>query len=413
MIQAIFTGIEQTILVNLQKATKEIKVAVAWITNPRLFDVLLEQSKAGKTVEIILADDRMNFTNPHINFQSFIDLGGIVRISRYPKLMHHKFCILDNRVLITGSYNWTRNAELNNLENIIVTTELTTIKQFVEAFEALNEMTEKVNAVALVPLHNYTTEEERERELEVVISTDTESEADTTAPEPVAAAIITPLDVSPEIADLLGKAHQLYLQGKHESALKATETILQQRIDLAEVYYLIALIKWRQGKFKEQVEHATKAVKLATIYDAYNTLGIGYAKLGNAQKSIDSYETCLIINPEDYVVLYNRAVSHIDLEEDPKVPIKMKNQFKQKADGDLKTAIALTDKYESEHKDNYNLYYVRGGAKRLLGKFISAKPDLLKALKVYDASPKEIQDVHILREIKAELKEIERAGNTV
>jgi phosphatidylserine/phosphatidylglycerophosphate/cardiolipin synthase-like enzyme len=33
--------------------------------------------------------------------------------------MHHKFCIIDGYVVITGSYNWSYNAE-NNDENILI-----------------------------------------------------------------------------------------------------------------------------------------------------------------------------------------------------------------------------------------------------------------------------------------------------
>ena len=34
--------------------------------------------------------------------------------------MHDKFCVIDNQVVITGSYNWTTNAEFKNDENITV-----------------------------------------------------------------------------------------------------------------------------------------------------------------------------------------------------------------------------------------------------------------------------------------------------
>ena len=33
--------------------------------------------------------------------------------------MHHKFCIIDDSILINGSYNWTNRAK-NNLENILI-----------------------------------------------------------------------------------------------------------------------------------------------------------------------------------------------------------------------------------------------------------------------------------------------------
>jgi phosphatidylserine/phosphatidylglycerophosphate/cardiolipin synthase-like enzyme len=34
--------------------------------------------------------------------------------------MHDKFCVIDNQVVVTGSYNWTNNAEFRNDENITI-----------------------------------------------------------------------------------------------------------------------------------------------------------------------------------------------------------------------------------------------------------------------------------------------------
>lgn len=413
MIQAHFSSIEKYILVNLQKATKEIKVAVAWITNPRLFDALLAQRQAGKSVEIIIADDRMNFTNPHVNFQNFIDLGGTVRISRYPRLMHHKFCILDNRILLTGSYNWTQNAERLNLENIIISTELELIKQFLQCFEALVAKTERVNTVATIPLHDYTTEQEKQREFEFLISTDQETGADTNANESLSiAAKIVPSDISTEVVEMYEKAELYYLAGKYAPALELAQMILGQRDDIAQVYELIATIKWRENKFREQVEYATKAIELDNqFYDAYNTLGIGYAGLKNAQRSIINFQICLDKDPEDYIVLKNRASAYIDLELDDNVPVKLRNQFKNKADEDLRKAIFLTDKYEREEENKFMLYFVRGTAKFMLGKLLTAKTDLTKAQEIYKALPKGSQDIHYLREINQTLNEIKRGRN--
>ncbi len=122
--QAYFSKIEEKILVNLRKANKSIKVAVAWFTNTILFEAILERVSAGITIDLILSDDKINFCNNKIDFQVLINVGGIIRVSKYPRLMHHKFCILDDKILINGSYNWTKGAEVSNLENIIISTEI-------------------------------------------------------------------------------------------------------------------------------------------------------------------------------------------------------------------------------------------------------------------------------------------------
>ena len=52
-------------------------------------------------------------------------------------LMHHKFCIIDNNIVMTGSFNWTMQAIMGNNENVIITSELEVVNPFVSEFEKL------------------------------------------------------------------------------------------------------------------------------------------------------------------------------------------------------------------------------------------------------------------------------------
>lgn len=51
--------------------------------------------------------------------------------------MHHKFAIIDDKLLITGSANWTAQAFFGNHDNVIITNEQTAIKSYKEEFEQL------------------------------------------------------------------------------------------------------------------------------------------------------------------------------------------------------------------------------------------------------------------------------------
>lgn len=406
MTSAHFKGIENAIWLNLQKSSKHIKVAVAWFTNPLLFQTLLNQRRAGVSVEVILTNDSMNFKNPGVNFQHLIDAGGVVRIVRLPKLMHHKFCIIDDRYLISGSYNWTKSAEINNLENVIISTDLALVKQFLGAFEDLLPVSERVSQISAIQVQDFSGESERSREFELLLQTQLEEHTNMPADIPAAAT-----DVDPELFDLLDMAEQFYREGKYEPALKILTSIQEENPNLPDVYELFAAIKWRQGKPDEQIEYGEKAIALDNqFFDAYNMVAIGYAKIGKAQQSIENYNTCIHNEPESYIFLKNRALSYLDLEEDPNIPpsLKVQLKFKAKADADLKDVIALTDKYETTHND-YMLFYARGMAKAYLGKPNLAKTDLQKALNKYQQTPKNQQDIHIFREIKQVLKDIERS----
>jgi hypothetical protein len=131
-------NLEEVISNQLKQAKTSIKVAVAWFTNPALLNCLLEKQKAGVSVEVIVTDDKINFT--HVNFQKLIDAGGAVYVYKHT-LMHHKFCVIDGCYTLNGSCNWTKkgtnpDVEDGNLENIQVSGEKESANQFNEQFES-------------------------------------------------------------------------------------------------------------------------------------------------------------------------------------------------------------------------------------------------------------------------------------
>lgn len=52
-------------------------------------------------------------------------------------IMHHKFIVIDDEILITGSYNWTKGAAERNMENIIILKHPDITSAYADEFEAL------------------------------------------------------------------------------------------------------------------------------------------------------------------------------------------------------------------------------------------------------------------------------------
>ncbi len=100
------------------------------------------------TVELIVHNDYINNRQAGLNFQHFIDLGGRFYFSDAENPMHNKFCVIDNKTLINGSYNWTYFAENKNSENIIIINdENQTTSAFRQEFLNLKEQLEQVEIV--------------------------------------------------------------------------------------------------------------------------------------------------------------------------------------------------------------------------------------------------------------------------
>ncbi len=111
-----FKGIKEEIVNLINQSNSNIKVAVAWITDMGIIQALENARKRGVRITIIFYDDKINNKN---YFHNLFLLGSDVRCSK--KLMHNKFCIIDYKTVINGSYNWTVNAGTNS-ENIMVST---------------------------------------------------------------------------------------------------------------------------------------------------------------------------------------------------------------------------------------------------------------------------------------------------
>ena len=115
----IFSKIKEEIIKKLKDANGEIKVAVAWLTDEDIIRVLTQKKAAGLDIRIAISNSIENFRST-IKFKDYLKLKGRFFISTNP-FLHHKFCIIDNKVIINGSYNWSYSARSNE-ENIMVIT---------------------------------------------------------------------------------------------------------------------------------------------------------------------------------------------------------------------------------------------------------------------------------------------------
>ena len=132
--EVVFENIEQRILQEIKEAHYAIFVSVAWFTNKKFFGALLEKAKANCYVSIIIQLDEIN-SQSGINYNQ-IQTGRseCFMISKDAELLHDKFCVIDFRKVITGSYNWTYKASYNS-ENILILNDPSVATQYISRFE--------------------------------------------------------------------------------------------------------------------------------------------------------------------------------------------------------------------------------------------------------------------------------------
>ena len=136
MIHTYFENIETKIESAINSAEHRIYVAVAWFTNQALFDNIVRATERNVEIKLLLLDDILNRNEFGLDLGILIEKGGDIRFANDKSgTMHHKFCIIDDKV-ITGSYNWTYHANKND-ENIVVIDEESIVNKYCEQFDTL------------------------------------------------------------------------------------------------------------------------------------------------------------------------------------------------------------------------------------------------------------------------------------
>ena len=103
------------------RARVSVDICVFTITDDRICEAILAAHKRGVGMRIITDNDKA--CDPGSDVDRLCQGGLAVCIDRSDFHMHHKFAIFDARVLLTGSYNWTRGAARDNEENFLVTSD--------------------------------------------------------------------------------------------------------------------------------------------------------------------------------------------------------------------------------------------------------------------------------------------------
>lgn len=128
----------------LADARVRIRMAVCWFSHRDIFEILLKKLRAGVQVECVLEYDSQNIHKNGLDFQKFIRLGGSLYAYRDIALMHHKFALLDERLLLTGSFNWTYNS---NAENLLVSDEPSLLAAYGQEFSRLKGLSVPIRKI--------------------------------------------------------------------------------------------------------------------------------------------------------------------------------------------------------------------------------------------------------------------------
>jgi phosphatidylserine/phosphatidylglycerophosphate/cardiolipin synthase-like enzyme len=111
-------GCTEAIVAEISKATKSIDVMAYSFTSAPLAQALVEARDRGVRVRIVL--DKGQRTDHYSSATFFLNHHLPTFIDDQHAIAHNKVILIDGRVLITGSFNFTRASEERNAENLLI-----------------------------------------------------------------------------------------------------------------------------------------------------------------------------------------------------------------------------------------------------------------------------------------------------
>jgi phosphatidylserine/phosphatidylglycerophosphate/cardiolipin synthase-like enzyme len=102
----------------MDKAQSTVLVQAYSFTSYKIAKALLDAHKRGVKVEVIL--DKSQKSDQYSSADFLANSGMSVKIDSEHAIAHNKVMVIDGETVITGSFNFTKAAEEDNAENLLV-----------------------------------------------------------------------------------------------------------------------------------------------------------------------------------------------------------------------------------------------------------------------------------------------------
>jgi len=133
----------------LNNAKSTVLVQAYSFTSAPIADALVKAHKRGVKVQVIL--DKSQKTQKYSSADFLANSGIPTRIDAAHAIAHNKVMVIDNEVVITGSFNFTKAAEEKNAENLLVIHNKQLAAQYIENWRHHEAHSELYNSKASRP----------------------------------------------------------------------------------------------------------------------------------------------------------------------------------------------------------------------------------------------------------------------
>jgi phospholipase D len=111
-------GCADLIAREISQAKKEVYVQAYSFTSQKIIDQLIKIHKQKINIHILV--DKSNLTDLYSKISLLQNSGIKVKIDKVSGIAHNKVIIIDGEKVITGSFNFTNDADKRNVENVVL-----------------------------------------------------------------------------------------------------------------------------------------------------------------------------------------------------------------------------------------------------------------------------------------------------
>lgn len=135
-------GVLAALVPVLESAQESIYFLAYSFTSNQLGEIVRQKAESGLAVAGVMDDEQVR-SNQGTEFDPFRQAELDVRIDGIDGLMHHKVFIIDEKIVVLGSYNFSQSAEQRNDENLLIIYNPVIAEQFVFEFRRVQEQAQR------------------------------------------------------------------------------------------------------------------------------------------------------------------------------------------------------------------------------------------------------------------------------
>jgi len=127
-------GVAGHIVTLIQEAQESVHFMAYSFTSDEIGNTIIFQAQNGLIVSGVM-DEGQVASNEGTEYDLFRQAGLDVLLDGSEGMMHHKVIIIDEKIVITGSYNFTNSAETRNDENVVIIFSPEAAEQYMAEFQ--------------------------------------------------------------------------------------------------------------------------------------------------------------------------------------------------------------------------------------------------------------------------------------